>query len=533
MQADRQGFLTKAASAMRPTSQRVLMSFDKQINDDTTFFTIGQSFVGGPDIIRGDGSVVQEWDKYDYTDYSDRVIAIEWSRTEEVPYSVTQAIADVTLDNHDDFFTPSDISPVLPRRPIKIFSGFDTVDYPVFIGMTESLPEVDEKNKTVKFHCIDFLSFIFEKPLTEAVIYQDENVGFVISDLLETQTGLAGLQLDIDLGFNDIPFAFFDKDMKLGDALRLLVQSDLGSLFLNEEGVIRFKNRQNYDDTSIFTFDNSNIVDLNYRKVDNIVNVIEVKSNIRIVQPNQKIWELSTAVLVPDGEQVDVWADFSDPVTGVDTPIYEAPVTDSRFTDAFEETGEPTPYNGIALLSVDRFSKSYKMTFENLGGSDAYIRYIQLVGTPAKVTKQIYIREQDDDSVAKYDEHVMTIENDYIQDESTATSLALTMLSFYAEPSTISDMEVKGFSSLQLGDTVTTEVSKGIRDIVRPVGTLMAITKTAESESIDERDYAISKIECRHAEGEFYQRLTVRPRITLTYFVIGQSFVGSADVIAP
>lgn len=533
MQTDRNGFLGLSENEMRRPTARVFFSFDKEINAATDFFTVGVSTVGGPDIIRGEGSVVQEWDKYDYDEYSERITSVEWSRNEEIPYSVTRAIADITLDNHDDFFTPSDTSPVLPRRPVKVHAGFSTVDYPVFVGLTDGLPAIDEKAKTARFHCVDFLTYALEKPLDEALIYQNENVGFIIDNLLVEHAGVSSLQLDIDTGFNTIPFAFFDKGTKIGETLRKLVQSDLGSLFMTEEGVIRFRNRQAFDETSVQTFDSSNIFEVQYRNLDNLINVCEVKSDVREVQSNQKVWELTTATLVQPGETVEVWADFSDPVTAVDTPAYIDSATTSLFTANTDETGEGTPYTDISLVDTDLFSKSYKMTFENTGASNAYIRSVQLFGTPAKVTKKIYVREQEDESVEKYEEHVQTFDNEYIQDESTATSLALTVLAFYADPSEVADIDVHGHTALQLGDAVTSEITQGVREIVRPVGVLAAITKTGTTIAVDEREHWISKIECKVSEGEFTQKLTVRPRLTLGFFTIGVSTIGGADVVAP
>lgn len=534
MQTDRNGFQALASNEIRNPTARVLFSFDKVIDSATTFFTVGVSTAGGPDIIRGEGSVIQEWDKYVYEDQTDRLISVEWARNEEIPYSVTQAICDITLDNHDDFFTPSDTSPVLPRRPVKVHAGFSTVDYPVFVGLTDGLPAVDEKAKTVRFHCVDFLTYALEKPLDEALIYQGQKVNAILDDLLVNHAGLSTLQLDLDAAFNSVPFAFFDKGTKVGDAVRKLVQSDLGSMFMSEEGVIRFRNRQGYDDTSVATFTENEVLDVGYSNLDNLINVVEVRSDVREVQPNQKIWESTSAILVGQGEQVEVWADFSDPVTGVDLPVYITSATTSLFTANTSETGSGTPYANISLLSADRFSKSYKMTFENNGASAAYIRSIQLFGTPAKVTKKIYVREQIDDSVDKYEEHVLTIENEYIQDVSTATSLALTVLAFYSEPSEVSDLKVKGHPAFQLGDAVTTQITQGLREIVRPVGTLMAITKTGDTTTVDEREHWVSKLRCRVSnEGGFEQTLTVRPRQVLNFFTIGQSFVGSSDVIAP
>src|SRR5689334_6036196 len=93
-------FTRLSRADVRPIITGVKMSFPKEFDDSITFFTIEQSAIGGNDFIPGETSVVQEWDKYEYTDYSSRIIAVEWSREVEKFFSVTMAMADIVLDNH-------------------------------------------------------------------------------------------------------------------------------------------------------------------------------------------------------------------------------------------------------------------------------------------------------------------------------------------------------------------------------------------------------------------------------------------------
>lgn len=536
MQVVSDQFETRSQGQMRPVSCRFWASFDKTFNDDVDFFTIGVSTVGGADIIQGEGEVVQEWDKYEYTDYSDRVISIEWSRLEETPHSMVQAIADVTVDNHDDFFTPSETSVVLPGRPVKLYAGFGGEDIPVFVGVTESLPEIDEKRKTAKFHCIDFLNSLVNKPLDEEVIYEDMRVDEVIGELLQS-VGILPSQYDLDVASTTIPFAYFARGTLFGEAVKKLVQADLGSFYMTETGVIRYRQRQNFEIVSVHEFNESNVVDLTTRKQSDITNVVEVRASVREVQAKKVLEGTSFNPALPmffqAGHTREVWVDFTDPVTSVDEPEYEDVATTSEFTANLEETGVGTPYSGITLTNFELFSTAAKMTFNNSGGSNGYLRTIVLQGTPAEVVENIYIREQDDESVDKYNEKILSIDNDFIQDQSTANSLALLILAFYAEPSDINSMRVKGTPAFQLADPVTASISQGTESQTMPVGLLLSLTSTRETERHRSGDYYISKIECGVSGGEFRQTVTVRPRLTFTYFTIGVSEIAGPDVIAP
>lgn len=508
MQAVSDQFEAHATGNMRPITHRVFMSFDKAFDPTVDFFTIGVSSIGGIDIIAGIGEVVQEWDKYEYTDYSNRVIAIEWTHQQQNPYSASLGMADVTFDNHDDFFTPGSGSAidddVLPQRPIRIHAGFDNEVVQVFVGVTEGMPEIDEKAKTATFHCVDFLYTLYNRPLDEEVIYQDMRVDEVIGSLLES-AGLTPSQYEFDQAITTIPFAYFSKGMKLGDAVDKLVQADLGYLYMDENGVITYKNRQNFSDVSVYDFDPSNTNDSVMRKQDDIINVVEVKSSARSVQESQKIWESSDAVYVAAGDSTEIWADFSDPVTTVDDPIYIDSATTSFYAaHTTEDATEGTDFTDFTLDSTDLFSVSMKMTFTNDGTTGAYLTKVVLHGTPAKVVSEIYVRKEDAASVASFDEKLLTIDNEYIQDESTAESLALTTLGIYSSFGGALEIDVKGTPALQVRDPIT----------------------------VDGEDYFIRKQENHMVGGSYTQKLTVEKRTILDYFTIGVSSIGGYDVIA-
>lgn len=514
MQTVTTAFDTRAKGNMRPISWALLMSFPRNFIDTIDFFTIEVSTIGGDDIIKGEGDVIQEWDKYEYSDYSGRLKQIEWTRQEDTIASMTMSTADIVLDNSDGYFTPNGGSTIedfiLPYRPIKLFAGFGGENVPVFIGLTENMPEVDERNKTVRFHCIDFVYSLYNRPLTEAVMLENVRTDEVLDELLQL-AGLTTNQYNLDTGFNIIKFAYFPKDTKLGDAISELMEAEMGRFYLDELGVIQFKNRQNFSNTPVYAFSPNNIVDLSTSKQDDIINVVEIKANVREVQANQKFWELQSPVLIPAGEQVDIWADFEDPVTNVDTPQYITSATTSSYTTNVLEDGSGATNSGdIALDSSTEFAQSYKMTFENTGAEAVYITTLELFATPAKVVKELYVREQDDTSVGKYDERPLLIENNFISREDEAYSKAVIMITDYAEYGSVLTMEVKGSMALQLNDAV---------DVIIPdVGIV---------------PHVITKMSCSIIAGKFKQVLTVKQRDPQHYFTIEVSLIGGTDVIAP
>lgn len=507
-------FDNRAKGYMRPLSWSLLMSFPRNFIDTIDFFTIEVSTIGGDDIIKGEGDVVQEWDKYEYSDYSGRIISMEWTRQEDYLSSMAMSTADITLDNSDGYFTPNGGSVIedfiLPYRPIKLFAGFGGENIPVFIGLTEKMPDVDEKNKTVKFHCIDFIYSLYNRPLTESVMMEEARTDEVLDELLQL-AGLTSNQYNLDIGFNIIHFAYFPKDTKLGDAITELMEAEMGRFYLDELGVIQFKNRQNFSQNPVYAFSPNNIITATTSKQDDITNVVEIKANVREVQANQKFWELQSPILIPAGSSVDIWADFEDPVTDVDEPEYvTTAVTSSYTTNELEDGSGANRSADITLDSFSRFAQSYKMTFENTGSYNLYITTLELFATPAKVVKELYVREQDDTSVNKYDERPVNIDNNFISREDEAYSKAIILLTDYAEYGSVLNLDVKGNMALQLNDCI---------DVILP--------------DVGIRTYVITKMSNKMMNGKFSQSLTVKVRDPQHYFTIEVSTIGGTDVIAP
>lgn len=515
MQTVSGAFQNLARADIRPLSWKVAISFDKTYIPGLSLFTINTSTIAGGDFIPSTaGVVVQEWDKYQYTDYSSRVMSVEWSREVDEQSAVTLAMADVTLDNYDDLFTPGAGSSIddfiLPYRPIRIWAGFNGEIIPVFIGLTERMPVIDEKSKTATFHCVDFLYSLLNRPLNNETMYTDSSINSILSGLF-ISAGLTAPQLDLENSPTFINYAAFPAGTKLFDAVNKLIEADMGRVYMDEVGIIHYKTRQDYDDTVVYNFDAyNNIYDIRTKTQDDIINVVEVTGNVMEVQPLQKYWELPDYIQIPGGGTVEYWVDFQDPVTSVDDPLY----VDNKVTSSFSANRSPdglgAAVTNVTLNSTDLFAQSFKMSFTNPNIYDAYITAIELFATPVVVIKQIYVREEDATSVSKYDERILTIDNDFFQNETDAQSLALVTLDDASTFGEIYELEVKGSPALQLEDTIRVNLYNKINDykIIR----------------------SINKIS---SPARYTQILKVKKFTRRTYFTINVSQIGGTDYLRP
>lgn len=506
------------ADAINPSWQ-LRISWDKAFDDAVTFFTLDTSLLDGVDVLApSDNNVVQEWDKYEYADYSDRVIGIEITREELEPFSVVQSFADITLNNYDDYFTQNSGSPIdtyiLPKRPVRILLGFKGQNLPQFIGLTEKLPQVDKKARTAKIHMMDFLSFLFTKKIDNTSLLENYSTGEILAYLLD-ELGLAPDQYNFtSTSFNRIPYFFVEKDQNFGDVVRELMKAEQGRLYMTEDGVITFQNRQDYPTTPVWTFNKENTNNYEVSGEDDLINFVDLTSEILDEMQEQSVWTLAERTLVRAGQSVDIWSSYSDPVTTVTTPTYSPITVGASYFRTTEDAEGQIPYTSISLDSITNFSKASKLTFENTGTTDAYVVSVDIWGTPVKVVDTIRVQDIDQTSIDKYEEARYELETKYIQKRSDAISKAAVLLDDYKDIGSILDIDVKGNPALQIGDPVTVDLDGY------------------------DGEYTISKIFQSLHKGLYVQQLKVKQRDIRSYFIISsdseaRSLLGGTDVLVP
>lgn len=519
MQATNLQFRQIAGGNIRPLSWDLRASFDKQFDPSLTFFILDDSVLDGPDLLStSDADVVQEWDKYIYTDYSDRVIAIEVTQDQTEPFSVVQSMADITLNNFDGFFTPQGGSVIedyiLPKRPMRLLLGFNGTNLPQFIGLTENMPELDKVSRTVRFHLIDFLTFVFDREIPETTMLEDASTGDAL-DFLFQSVGLLPSQYSLDeTSFNRIPWFYVEKGTKLGTVVNELMEAEQGRLFMDELGIIRFLSRQNYNTNPVWNFDHSRILDYQVSSIDDIINFVRIECDILDEFENVPLWSASQPILVPAGATAEVWSSYPDPVTVVDTPgASDVELEGSSYRATAEKEGITTVGN-ITLTSIENFSKASKMVFTNAGSNDGYIVNLDLWGNAIRIVDTIIVEDFDQTSIDNFDERRYELKTNYIQKQSSAISKAGIMLDDYKDFGSVLDVDVKGNPALQIGDVVTLD------------------TDTYSG------DFIITKIIQVLADNKYSQRIRVKFKEPRMYFVLSsdseaRSLLDGSDVLTP
>lgn len=523
MQSVSDAFSVEEVDTTRKIAQSVQVAWKKDFRSGITFFTIGVSSIGGNDIIPGPAGVVSAWNKYRYQDESTRVISISYERELNEPVGgLVKTLADVKLDNTSGRYTPryaggnSELFTVAdkPRRPMIINAGFNMsgtdIMLPQFVGVTTKPALIDMREKTATLQGADFIDYLQNRYVDTEVMFTSQRSDVVIKNIL-TNNGFGTAQYELDTGIQVIPFGLFEKGTRFSDIIHDIVQAENGNFYQDEEGVLRFENRQHYSGFPYFNvqriISTAQVLEQSNPDTDQIINVVEVNGGVIQKQPEGIIAKLINLnnYPIPAGGSTSVFVEFPDPALTVTSPSASGVASYYKANTLSDGTGTDLT-SSILLTRLDKFAKAAKLTFSNSSSSIAYLSELVITGRYAKKVRDLYYRTQDDSSVTAYEERPYSITNDYIQDDFWAQSLAQMVLNDYSNANSIQTIKIRAIPELQMGDLISWQ---GHYWRIFGIKTEM------------------------NADSGFTQELKILQRTIVTYFRIGISTIGGSDKIAP
>lgn len=529
MQITSSGYAGAQAAPFKTVDFGVLIGFMRTTVSGIKHFTIGQSRIGGPDIIKGGGSTVTFFDKYQLTDYSAYVKS--WSvdrRLGQYPFGMILAQADVQLNNTSNLFTPNFDNFVgsgtgQPNRPIKISANLGNDSFKQFTGFTGQ-PESSLSTRLTSLHAYDVLDYLNSTTSTASGVYVDKYFHEIMATELALQ-GFTSSQYVLDRSLQQKIGYYAPNGKKVGQIFKEGAEGEQGLVFVDENGIIKFWNRQHMTTISgtglphQFTY--SNVRDIEWQNTP-IINDVIVRAKPRSVQAKQPIWQLQGAFEILPGETKEYFADFVDdygpmPVTSVDIPTSLG--TTSNFTANDSSDGSGTDKaSSITITDAYLFGNTYRLRIRNSFTSSVFITGLNIYGTPAKVTTVIEERYTDAPSVDQQGRNPanngepLVIENDIIQDKSTARSLAYTLVKEYKDPRKRLKLPIFYNPALQIGDPATVTIRE-----TGQVLTTYVVASTMKAAGL----------------GDVDQEVMVEERNIRQYFTIGQSKIAGTHVIAP
>lgn len=521
MQSVSAAFTAEEKDPVRKIVQNTQVSWKKFSTLGNRTFTIGVSTIGGNDIIGINPGTVGSPGNYRYFDESSYVTGLSWERGFNLPTGgLTKALAQIDLDNTSGRFTPrymggnSELYTAQGlRAPVIINAGFNygvDITIPQFAGLITEQPEIDMREKTVRIRAADYIDYFQNKYLDQQVMFTAQRTDQVLSTLF-SRLGMNTAQYDLDYGINIVPFGLFDSGTRYADIIHQLVEAENGNFYQDESGIFKFENRQHWDASPYNAVQKliltGQVIQAQSPNDDHLINVVEIRSPIRQKQPFQTIFSLPSLsyITVPANGQVEQFFEFLDPVLQLVDPASDS--TNSYYVANSANDGSGTDLtSNISVRNVGSFARAVKLRFYNNSSSIAYITQLVLGGRIAKHTTDLYYREKDDSSVTAYQERVLQINNDYIQNDTWAASYARMILNDFSDVEKLQKITIRAIPELQPGDLI----------------------------SWQGRYWRIFDIKSTlDPSAGFIQELMLLQRTITTYFRIGISTIGGTDKISP
>ena len=513
MQTVLAAFTAEERDTDRKIVQSTQIAWKKSYKNTIVFFTIGVSTIGGTDLIPSTDGSPSQWNYYQYDDDSSYVTGLAYERELQEPTGgLSAGMAEAHFNNTDGRYTPrtfggsSAIFTAVekPGRPFVINAGFNYsgIDnsIPQFVGLTDRPPKIDMRGRTTAIQGTDFVGFLQNQYVDNTAMFTGQRTDQIIASTLAT-LGFSTAQYELDTGINIVPFAEITAGNKFGPFIHKLVQAENGNFYQDETGKLRFQNRQAWNNAPYNTvqriISTGQVIQQSNPNYDHLINVVEVVSKPRAKQVNQLVFSLSGTKEMPPGN-TEMFIQFDDPMLSIDAPVYVA-------NSKSDGTGTVTT-SSLLLKYQDKFARTTKLTFNNTSSATMFITAMTMYGRPAKVTADIYTRQQDDSSVTAYAEHPFKIDNEYIGSKDWANSYAQMILGDYSEPNKLQNITIRAIPELQFGDMI----------------------------SWQGRYWRIYGIKTKLDDSTGYvQELKLVQKSIVDYFRIGFSTIGGTDKIAP
>lgn len=362
---------------------------------------------------------------------------------------------------------------LLPRRPTRIQIQMEDPTHasgstmPIITGVIKNI-RPNLKNDITNVYMQDFseeLKTIYPSTVSSGLnMFQN----YKVDDLIRELGYLAGLKdenMNLEVATTKIPFMWFQE----GSAwyyMQNLAEAEHGRVFVDRDGNLNFWNRNHIAvaSGSQFTMTMEDYIsNIEYEVNDNkVYNSVVVKAKPREVQPLQAVWTLEAPAELKSGVQTEVWAEITDqdgvglPCTSIVEPTSTG--NTSRYKANSSSDGGGTDKTSlVSLSSLYNFGTSVRMNFYNGDPSPVYITQLVLYGTPAKIKSDIEVLAEDEDSIKIYGKQQLVIENDLIQSEAMAKSIASYKLDIYKDPINTVKIENVGIPYLEVGDKITVE----------------------------------------------------------------------------
>ncbi len=419
-----------------------------------------------------------QWDGINWTNESSRFLSANIDT--QLESNLGQSLAgqmDVEVENTDYRFTAGATSPIdaylHPKIPIRLSMDFEDIGYYIrlFTGYIKAY-QPNTLTGICNLHCFDNTQLILNKPANRD-IYTDIYTSGAIENLL-LDAGLTIDQFNLEEGTQTIPVVWTE-DKYVNSLINDLSVAERGRAFFDEYGIFRFWNKDHLHNLpallGITLTKNDWVLAADYEIAENgIKNSIIVQAKPRANSGLQVVWSngdiealdpfSDTLVYIPASGYQNAWIETEDPCTGWVRPV---PNSDYIANTAIDGTGtDITSY--IDIVTFDTYDASAFIKVVNRYPGPCYFTRFNVRADPLPIYKWIQAKYTDQASIDLYDEQKLTIENDFIADETTAKAIAQEELRRLKDNKNNFRVKIIGIPYVRCGDIVTLEMANGTYD---------------------------------------------------------------------
>jgi hypothetical protein len=422
--------------------------------------------------------------KWDYTNWTDETTRFQGFQSSASIYDqgrglpglgfVVGSTAYVTLDNHDNRFSPKNAnSPLhasitngLYRQPVEVSLWYETspadAAYVQFTGLIERPNEWEGSGeRSIQVTCTD-ASIQAEKHTISTRLYTNIRADDYIAALL-TEAGLTNRLLDSAM--TTIPFAWLD-DEAVWPECRAVAEADGGVLYVSKEGQVRYERQTHWLEGSDHTTSQATLIRGRTKQLEtlmhwaNCYDKVLVEFAPRSSGPLEVAYTSPTVLEVRPGETRNEVCRLRTPVTALISPTHSV---DYQAISA----GMADMHSSVTIgyLAGETYAQRATVSITNNHSyHSAFITGLQLRGYPAR---------GDDSQEREYstslarswpDRKTFTLRgNPYIQTREQAERLAKYLRDRLQYPRTLYMWEGPACPWLEIGDRVTlTDEASGV-----------------------------------------------------------------------
>lgn len=365
-----------------------------------------------------------------------------------------EGVCVINCHNDDSYFdflnTASPIYPnALPGRECKITVSDGVTTWAVFRGrIADIVPVGADYEKTATILIVDGWAALKNKISYGVVKGADTGtlIGYVLdkSNYSFSNGGLSAVwrfptrigetsyfgpaswTRSLETGTDTLDYWWLREEVA-ADAVRDLVDSELGLFWFGADGVANFKSRHKlYIQASEATLIQDKFLRTlaPRQSLKNMRNTIRVKAYPKVLQNPAVLWKLSQKPFIQAGQTLRVWPEFKFEQRAVAAESLISPVATTDYTANTAKNGTGSDLTSSLTVSVTAQAESAEVILTNSGASDLYVTLFQLRGGAIDTPDVVNVESIDSDSVDDFGIAELSLDLKWQDDANTAQDFA-------------------------------------------------------------------------------------------------------------